>query len=220
MKILSLLVLGVLLVSLTGVAAQYANVEVGVEAKAGSSSAEAEAGAKADSNNSGIGAALSAQVKAKLEVLKGGNYSGPLGVALNIKVLSAELRELREDGATVKTRLNLSLETDADGNVKLKANLSNGRNAEVKVMPSAASETALARLRLKVCSPENNCTIELKEVGAEANAKAAYEVKVDQKVKVLGLFPANAHSEAQIDAETGAVLRARNPWWAFMATSA
>jgi len=41
------------------------------------------------------------------------------------------------------------------------AKLSDGRNAEIKIMPDTASQTALQRLNLKNCT--DDCSIELKE---------------------------------------------------------
>ena len=103
---------------------------------------------------------------------------------------------------------------------KLHVALSNGKNAEIKVMPNTASETALERLRLKNCGEENNCQIELKEVGAGEKARMAYEVKVQKSSKVFGMFNAKMDVEAQVDAETGELIRTNKPWWAFLASEA
>ncbi len=104
-----------------------------------------------------------------------------------------------------------------DGN-RTRVQFSNGKNAEIKIMPNAASETALQRLRLKVCNETNNCTLELKEVGVENSTRAAYEIKVQKESKVLGLFKAKMQVQAQVDAENGEVILAKKPWWAFLAT--
>ena len=85
-------------------------------------------------------------------------------------------------------------------------------------MPDTASERALERLRLKVCNESNNCTIELKDVGANQAAKIAYEVQADRHYKILGIFNAKAQERAQVDAETGDVTSSGKPWWSFMAS--
>ncbi|MCK4996876.1 hypothetical protein KAS08_01105 [Candidatus Pacearchaeota archaeon] len=103
--------------------------------------------------------------------------------------------------------------TQEDG--KLKAKMSNGANAEIKVMPDQANEKALERLRLKSCE---NCSIELKEVGKGDDMKMAYEVKTQKKAKVFGIFNADMKVEAQVDAETGEVIKSKKPWWAFLAS--
>jgi hypothetical protein len=101
---------------------------------------------------------------------------------------------------------------------RARLNLSNGRNAEIKIMPNTASETALARLRLRNCNESNKCTIELKEVGKGNETRAAYEVQVQRHFRILGMFRTKANVRAQIDAENGEVIRTNKPWWAFLAS--
>jgi hypothetical protein len=101
---------------------------------------------------------------------------------------------------------------------KLSVQMSNGKNAEVKVMPDTASETALERLRLKTCSEENNCSIELKEVGKNEEMKLAYELKTERNSRVFGMFKTKMNVRAQVDAETGELLKVKKPWWAFLAS--
>ena len=90
--------------------------------------------------------------------------------------------------------------------------LSNGRNAEIKIMPDAASEKAIERLG------ELNFTIELKEVGQDENVKAVYEIKGEKQGRFLGIFKIIAKVQAQVDAETGEVVKIKRPWWAFLAS--
>lgn len=94
--------------------------------------------------------------------------------------------------------------------------MSNGQNAEIKIMPDTASERALERLQLKNCS--GVCDLELKEVGTGDNTRMAYEVKAQKNARFLGIFPATMNVEAQIDAETGEVIRSKKSWWAFLAS--
>jgi len=98
----------------------------------------------------------------------------------------------------------------------LRVYLSNGRYAAVKVLPATASANAQAVMKAK-CE-ERNCTVELKETIVNGEAKAAYEVKAEKKAKVLGIFNAKMNVEADVDAETGEVIKVRRPWWAFLAT--
>ncbi|MEK6935282.1 MAG: hypothetical protein AABW67_00685 [Nanoarchaeota archaeon] len=81
-------------------------------------------------------------------------------------------------------------------------------------MPSTASETALARLRLKFCNETNNCTIILKEVGTGTEKRLVYQMKAQKNVRVLGLFKAKMNVEVNVDAETGKVISEHKPWWA------
>ena len=100
---------------------------------------------------------------------------------------------------------------------KLTMQTSNGRNAEIKIMPDTASEKAIERLKLKVCSEENNCTIQLKEVGKDSKYFVAYEIDANNEVKILGMFKKKMKVQAQIDAETGEVILIKKPWWSFLA---
>lgn len=126
--------------------------------------------------------------------------------------------------AEVKTQLkfqNRSLECDecnfSMNGSQVRAMLSNGRNAEVKIMPETASETALARLRLRNCNESNNCSIELKEVGKGNQTKLAYEMQIQRHYKLLGMFRTRAENSIQIDAENGEVISEGKPWWRFLA---
>jgi len=126
-----------------------------------------------------------------------------------------KIMEMKENGNTIRTRLNLS--TEGNGS-QLRIMLSNGRNAEIKIMPETASERALQRLRLKNCNESQNCTIELKEVGEGNKTRAAYEVKAEKTFKILGLFRNREKVLTQIDAETGEEIQTRRPWWSWLAS--
>lgn len=134
---------------------------------------------------------------------------------LVLRRLNEEMIELKAEKANVRTRLELNNE----GNLsQLKTRLSNGRNAEIKIMPETASERALQRLRLKNCNESQNCTIELKEVGEGNKTRAAYEVKAKKTFKILGFIKNHEEISTQIDAETGEEIQTRRPWWSWMAT--
>lgn len=135
---------------------------------------------------------------------------------LQIQKQAGEQTMLKAGNAEAYSLLNMTQER-FQNETKLMAQLSNGRNAEIKVMPNTASDTAIARLRLKVCNETNNCSIELKEVGKGDQTKAVYEMKVQKQSKVLGLFRAKMQVQAQVDAENGEVIQAKKPWWAFLA---
>jgi hypothetical protein len=99
---------------------------------------------------------------------------------------------------------------------RLYARMSNGDDAEVKVMPDVASQTALNKLRLQTCDGE--CILELKEVRVGSETRMAYELQTQRQSKVLGLFGAEMQVRAQVDAETGEIVRTQKPWWAFLAS--
>ena len=123
---------------------------------------------------------------------------------------------IRAQNGTVEAKTEMKMTQQQDGNqTKTYAQLSNGMKAEIKVMPDAASEKALEVLEAK-CE-ETGCTIELKEVGKGEETKAAYEVKAQKQVKVLGFIKAQMRTQAQVDAGTGEVVKTRNAWWGFLA---
>ncbi len=123
------------------------------------------------------------------------------------------------DKLNVTTELEIEQEKIQNQNkTRLKAKLSNGNYIEIKIMPDTASETALARLKLKVCSESNNCTIVLKEVGKGNKIKLAYELRARQKAKILGFIKAQMQVQSQINAENNEVIAVKKPWWSFLAS--
>ena len=119
---------------------------------------------------------------------------------------------------SASTKYNITEGIDESNNTILLIEADNGQNKTIKIMPDTASERALERLRMKVCNETNNCTIELKDVGSEKVAKFAYELKAEKKSRVLGLFNKKMKVQSQVDSETGDVISAKKPWWAFLAS--
>lgn len=153
---------------------------------------------------------LQNQVQAQVQT---GTYMNQAGQQMQVQAGEGNEVKLQSGNVEAKTTMTMTQE-QAQNRTKLQVKLSNGLNAEVKVMPNTASETALARLGAKC---EGNCTIELKEVGTGSQIRAAYEIKTQKQVKVLGLFQAQMQVQAQVDAENGEVIQAKKPWWAFLA---
>ncbi len=122
-----------------------------------------------------------------------------------------------------KTEVNTSLELEQEelqeqNRTRLRARLSNGRNAEIKVMPDTASEKALNRLRIRNCNKSNNCSIELKETDEGNNVELKYEVQTERHARILGLFKTKMKVRAEVDAEDeDAKVKLKKPWWAFLA---
>jgi len=121
---------------------------------------------------------------------------------------------LQISGVEVKTDLEVEMQANAQARVKL----SNGKNAEIKVMPATASQRAIAALRLNVCSPDSGCEIQLKETSQSGEVKAVYEVQAKKEYKVFGLFRSHAIVKAQIDTQTGVVIKSERPWWTSLST--
>ena len=114
-----------------------------------------------------------------------------------------------EGGTTIEGGVD---ENNCPRPLKCGFDLSNGRMAEIKIIPEVASEKAITVLG------DLDFTIELKEVGKGDNAKAVYEVKGEKQGRFLGIFKIRGEVSAIIDAETGRVIDINKPWWAFLAS--
>lgn len=146
-----------------------------------------------------------------------GSYVGQDGKQIMLNLKENDRIQMNVGNSNALVNLNM-MQGMVEGKSIFSAELSNGRNAEIKVMPDSASETALKRLRLNSCLEENNCSIELKEVGQGQEIRAAYEFKTMRKSKLFGLIPKNMEVQVQVDAENGEILSVNKPWWSFLAS--
>jgi len=160
--------------------------------------------------NLGLGQTIHNRVRA-------GTYTNEQGKQIRISELANNRIRLQVRNISADCELNITQE-QVQNRTRLKVMLSNGRKAEIKIMPDVASERALERLRLRVCSSENNCSLQLKEVGKGNETKLAYEVQVERHMRILGLFRTKAKVKAEVDAENGEIIRVKKPWWAFLAS--
>ncbi|MFA5856032.1 MAG: hypothetical protein WC867_01640 [Candidatus Pacearchaeota archaeon] len=162
----------------------------------------------------GIGEQVRSMVR---ERVKTETYQSAEGKQISVNAENQDRIKIKSGNSEVETELDVEADPEGD-KTRLKVKLSNGKDSEIKVMPDSASEKALERLRLKVCSSENNCTIQLKEVGSDKDKTVAYELKTQRQSKIFGLFKKTMNVEAQVNAETGEVIKTKKPWWAFIAS--
>jgi len=104
-------------------------------------------------------------------------------------------------------------EKDSRGCIRLAKciwRLSNGRNAEIKIMPETASERAIERLG------ELNFSVVFREVGKDSEMRPVYEATGNKQGRFLGIFKIMATVSAQVDAETGEIIKTKKPWWSFL----
>lgn len=217
-KIISALIFGILVIGILGLvfAVQGDNSGNGDGIQAGDGNDGTGNGTQTNTEtqiqNQGEETQLQNQVK-----VQSGNYKNLNGEQMQIQ--NENKFRLQVGGVEATSNLEIGSEYDPIQNrTRLRTQLSNGQNAEIKVMPNTASEKAIERLRLKNCNPENNCTIQLKEVGSGKDKQLAYELQAERHAKILGLFQAKMQIKAQISAENGEVIRVGKPWWAFLAT--
>ncbi len=172
-------------------------------------------------NASNISKQVREQVQEKLIAINQGNLTVQ-GKQISIKKMSNIRKQIKVRNISAHTNLELiqeQVKEQGQNKTKLKAKLSNGKNAEIKIMPDAASETAIQMLKLKACSEENNCTIELKELNRTKNqSRLAYEIKAEKQSKILGLFRKRMQVRAEIDTDNGQLIQVKKPWWAFLAS--
>ncbi|MFA5019815.1 MAG: hypothetical protein WC533_01810 [Candidatus Pacearchaeota archaeon] len=150
--------------------------------------------------------------------IQDGTHTSESGQMLEIQTQENNRVRLKVGGVSTECACEMKQEK-VQNMTKLYVGLSNGKNAEIKVMPDVAAERALERLRLKVCSEENNCTIELKEVGnIDEEKQLAYEIQMQRHSKILGIFQKKMQVRAEVSAENGEVINVKKPWWAFIAS--
>ena len=160
--------------------------------------------------DSGIGQEIRNRVRA-------GIYTNENGEEIRVSEMAQN--KLRLNVNNISADCNCEMEEEKIQNkTRLKTKLSNGKYFEIKIMPDTASEKALERLRIKVCSAENNCTIELKETGKGEKVKMSYELQAERHALIIGIFQAKMQVKAQVDAENGEIIQIKKPWWAFLAS--
>lgn len=82
-----------------------------------------------------------------------------------------------------------------------------GKFRKLKFMPDEIKEKVLKKLKMRNCT---NCSIELKEDGT-------YEMNVENKYRILGIFPKKIVIITKVDSETGEMIVIKRPWWRFLA---
>jgi len=180
-------------------------------------SSSQERGAILDENSNiipGFSSELSRQ-QGQRRMLQPGNYQVSGGKGINIQQ-QANRMVIQAGGISVDCPLCSEMTQERLQNgTQFYAKLSNGRNAEIKIMPDTASQTALQRLNLRNCT--DDCSIELKEANVGDQVRAVYNFQAQRNSKVFGIFNARMQVQAQVDAETGEVIQVNKPWWAFLA---
>ncbi len=211
MKKVSLFMIFILFLSLVIAAPNNPGNSIGNQVSVGNNSGDDRGNSGESENNQSLG--LGQVIRNRV---KKGVYNSESGKKIRVSEMARNRIKLKVGNVSVECPGNLTMER-VQNESRFKMKLSNGRNARIKVMPDVASEKALERLRLRNCNPENNCTIELKEVGKK-NKLAAYEINLEKESKILGIFKKKMRVQSQVSAEDGSVIRIRKPWWAFLAS--
>jgi len=103
--------------------------------------------------------------------------------------------------------------TNASTNVKLYGSdekiygiFRNNETREIKIFPDEVRE----RIRERIQARLENQTIELDNDGI-------YQVELRKRARLFGLFSVRERVNAEVDSETGEIIRVRDPWWGFLA---
>ena len=153
------------------------------------------------------------------EQIKLRTFSTAEGKEVNVRSEGLSRPEIKVGNSIARCESNCVIESEViDGETKIFSKNSYGLDREIKIMPDSASFKALEKLRVRNCNESNNCTIELKQSGEGNQSRLAYEVSLQKRAKIFGLFATKMQVGADIDAESGEIIRERKPWWSFLAS--
>jgi len=90
---------------------------------------------------------------------------------------------------------------------KVYAQFKNNETKEI-ILPDEIKTRIEARLRERVHLNNTNITL---------NEDGTYQIEARKRARLLWAIPVQERVNAQVDAETGEILRQRNSWWGFLA---
>jgi hypothetical protein len=153
--------------------------------------------------------------KVKIKIKKTVVYANGSKEIIEIEI------ERNEDGITREIKIGgdiLSIDKELEINdlfenneSELKAVLSDGSSARIRVLPERAKEIALERLRAR-----NVTNLTLEEIRHENIPRVVYNIESNENGRFLGVFKLRLRTQAQIDTETGEIISINRPWWAFL----
>lgn len=105
----------------------------------------------------------------------------------------------------VNASTNVTLYKSEDGKV-----YGNFRNNETRriILPDEAKERIELKLKERVRLHNENITLD---------ENGTYRIEAEKRARLLLLFKIREEYRAEIDAETGEILKERKPWWGFLA---
>ena len=177
-------------------------------------SESAEKGKELDKNQTKMDNENDSENESETEVTY--KYKGNDGKEYKLKIKSKikngeSEQEIEFHGYNVSSKLKIHVENEGNES-RLRVNLSNGKQKEVKVLPDVASQRAVQVFKSR------NVTVQLKEVGNGTNSGVVYEAETEKEVKIFGFINTKAKVQATIDSNTGEVTNLVRPWWSFLAS--
>jgi hypothetical protein len=94
------------------------------------------------------------------------------------------------------------------------------RNNETKriILPDEARERLHEAMKQRIKEEQRERRqIMLEDENITLNEEGYYEVKAKKKARLFWIVPVKERINTQIDAETGEIIKQRNPWWGFLA---
>ncbi len=132
------------------------------------------------------------------------------GIKRHIKITS-------EDGELeIESELEVKESDDSSQIIITKAN---GEIVIMDILPDEAIEIARRRLRFRNRFRNmnmSNLSVSLDEIQHKNIPRVVYNIQANQHGKFLGIFKLAMRVEAQVDPETGEIIEAKRPWWAFL----
>ncbi len=82
----------------------------------------------------------------------------------------------------------------------------NNETRRIKLLPDQVQERIRERLEKRF--EDENITL---------NEDGSYEYRAHKRARLFFIFPVRLKVQAEIDSETGEIMKVRNPWWGFLA---
>ncbi|MEK6884983.1 MAG: PepSY domain-containing protein [Nanoarchaeota archaeon] len=149
------------------------------------------------------------EIEIKKKIIDAQGKEREVKVKIEVDVENGEIKrkiKIEDGNATFEAETELEIEETIENNKSIiRVNKSNGIKSEIKIMPDRASEIAIEQLK------SLNFSIELKEVGN----KIIYEIETNKSGRFFGIIKTKVKIKAEIDPETGEIIRIKKPVKAF-----
>ena len=132
------------------------------------------------------------------------------GVTKTIKI------ETNDGDLEVESELEV---TQSEDGREITITQADGEVISVDILPDEALEIARQRLRFRGRFRnlnESDISMNLEEITHNNIPRVVYNIQANQNGRFLGIFKLAMDVEAQVDPETGEVITASRPWWAFL----
>jgi hypothetical protein len=94
------------------------------------------------------------------------------------------------------------------------------RNNQTKriILPDEASETAKQKIQERIKQEQRERKqIRLEQENITLTEEGYYDIQAKKHARLFWIIPVKERVQTQVDAETGSVVKVRNPWWGFLA---